>query len=159
MRAYRLFNKDFCTTEPAEPPFGRSGYVRIVEIPGPENMSRNATRLASTTQENFSALFIETTSQDSIPIGVNSLEPLYESIPSHKQAHCTVDHAPDEIVLMVAEWDTPANSKVRGPCSTEDCFQAAVSNIDFEPSRRMLTSAHPPPPSKFRRAAGKSTTI
>ena len=110
------------------------------------------------TQENFSALFIETTSQDSIPIGVSSLEPLYESIPSHKQAHCSVDHVPDEMILMVAGWDTPANSEVNGLRSTEDCIPAAVSNIDFEPSRRMLTSAHPPPPSKFRRATKKSKT-
>ena len=110
------------------------------------------------TRENFSTLFIETTSQDSIPSGVSSLEPLNESFPSHKQAHCSVDHVPDEIVLMVAEWDTPATSEVRGLSSTEDCIPSAVSNIDFEPSRRMLTSAHPPPPSKFRMATKKSKT-
>ena len=50
--------------------------------------------------------------------------------------------SPDEIYLMVADWNIPSTSKVGEQYSTNDCISAAVSNIDFEPISRMLISAH-----------------
>ena len=104
-------------------------------------------------QGSFSSLSVETNSQDSLPSGEISLETVYgSSSSSYKEAHYSVDLVPDEIYLMVAEWDTPATCELGEPGSTtqthtiftNDCIPAAASNIDFEPSRRTLTSGHPP---------------
>ena len=118
-------------------------------------------------QGSFSSLSVETNSQDSLPSGEISLESVYGSSSlSHKEAHNSVDLVPDEIYLMVAEWDTPANCEMgesgsttqTQTTSTNYCIPAAASNIDFEPSRRTLTSGHPPPPSKFLMSTNKSKT-
>ena len=101
---------------------------------------------------------IETSNQDSLPRDESSLEPVYGISLSFKEAHFSDDLVPDEIYLLVADWNTPSTSKVGEQDSTNDCTSVAVSNIVFEPIRRMLTSAHPPPPSKFLRSTKKSKT-
>ena len=100
---------------------------------------------------------IETSNQDSLPRDESSLEPVYGISLSFKEAHLSDDLVPDEIYLMVAGWNTPT-SEVGEEDSTHDCISAAASNINFEPIRRMLTSAHPLPPSKFLRSTKKSKT-
>ena len=106
------------------------------------------------TQGIFPSLSIETINQESLPCVESSLEPVYVSSPSHKE----VDHLQDEIYLLVADWNTPSTSKESEQYSTNDCISATVSIIDFEPSRRILTSAYPPPPSEFLRSTKKSKT-
>ena len=118
-------------------------------------------------QGSFSSLSVETNSLDSQPSNEISLEAVYgTSSSSHKEEHYSVDLVPDEIYLMVAEWDTPATCEMgesgsttqKHTTSTNNSIPAAASNIDFEPSRRTLTSGHPPPPSKFLMSTNKSKT-
>ena len=101
---------------------------------------------------------LETSNQDSIPCGESSLEQVYGSSPLQKETHISDDLVPDEIYLMVADWNTPSISKVGEQDSTNDRTSAALSNINFDPIRRMLISAHQPTPSKFFRSIKKSKT-
>ena len=109
-------------------------------------------------QPNFPSLYIETINQESLSCDEISLEPVYGISPSHKEAHLSDDLVPDEIYLMLVDWNTPSTRDVDEQYSTNDCIPATVSNIDFEPSRRMLTSTHRLPPSKFLRSTKKSKT-
>ena len=107
-------------------------------------------------QQNFPSLSVETTNQESFSCDESSLEPVYGISPSHKEVHLSDDLVPDEIYLMLVDWNTPSTSKVGEQYSTNDCISATENYVDFEPSRRMLTSAHRPPPSKFLRSTKKS---
>ena len=103
-------------------------------------------------QDDFSLLAVVISNDESKSCCEGSLDPDDKSGALEKIVHSPVCIATEEVEAMLAAWDLPAALELG---LTEDFKSTYASSMVPEPSRRMLTSSPPGPPSKFQRSSKK----
>ena len=103
-------------------------------------------------QDDFSLLTVVISNDESKSCCGNSFDSDYKSGALEKIVHSPVCFATEGVEAILAAWDLPAALEA---VLTEDFKSTYASSMVPEPSRRMLTSSPPGPPSKFQRSSKK----